>query len=67
MCTFPRPGARFSEVCTLSVHVFFGFYHHCILEGCMEKIPGAQFLGEMHPVGAQDKTLISDTVSIVLK
>ena len=28
----------------------------------MEKIPGAQFLGEMHPVGAKDKTLISDTV-----
>ena len=27
----------------------------------MEKIPGAHFLGEVHPVGAQNKTLISDT------
>ena len=28
----------------------------------MEKIPGAHFSGEVHPVGAQNKTLISDTV-----
>ena len=27
----------------------------------MERVPGAQFLGEVHPVGAQNKTLISDT------
>ena len=27
----------------------------------MEKIPGAHFLGGLHPVGAQNKTLISDT------
>ena len=64
----PAPGVHISAAgCTIfgGVHPecarFFGFYHHCILGGCMEKIPVAQFLGEMHPVGAQDKTLISDT------
>ena len=33
----------------------------------MEKIPGAQFLGEMHPVGAKDKTLISDTAGHITR
>ena len=32
----------------------------------MEKIPGAHFLGEVHPVGAQNKTLISETVPFTL-
>ena len=41
--TFPRPGARFLEVCTRSVHVFLRVYHYYIVEECMEKIPGAQF------------------------
>ena len=27
----------------------------------MAKSPGAELLGEVHPVGAQNKTLISDT------
>ena len=36
----PRPGARFSEVCIRSVHVFLNLY---ILGGCTDKIPGAQF------------------------
>ena len=56
--TFPRPGARFSEACTWNVHVFLRFYHYYILRGCMEKIPGAQFLGELHSVVAQNKALI---------
>ena len=30
----------------------------------MAKNPGAEFLGEVHPVGAQNKTLISDTVRL---
>ena len=50
--TFPRPGARFLEL---------NFYHYYISGGCMAKIPGAEYLGEVHPVGAQNKTLISDT------
>ena len=33
----------------------------------MERVPGAQFLGEVHPVGAQNKTLISDTACISCK
>ena len=33
----------------------------------MEKIPGAQFLGEVHPVGAHNKTLISDTAAVCLQ
>ena len=32
----------------------------------MAKIPGAEFLGEAHPVGAQNKTLISGTDCIML-
>ena len=31
----------------------------------MERVPGAQFLGEVHPVGAQNKTLISDTANVM--
>ena len=30
----------------------------------MAKNPGAEFLGEVHPVGAQNKTLISDAVML---
>ena len=62
--TFPRPGAQFSEVCTRSVHDLWRFYHYHILGGCMAKIQGAEFLGEVHPMGAQNKTLISDTVRV---
>ena len=29
----------------------------------MEKIPGSQFLEDMHPVDAHDKTSISDTAT----
>ena len=32
----------------------------------MDKFPGCTVLGEVHPVGAQDKTLISDTVNVRL-
>ena len=32
----------------------------------MAKILGAEFLGEVHPVGAQNKTLIPDTVLLIL-
>ena len=35
--TFPRMGARFSEVCTQSVHVFLRSYHYYILEGAWRK------------------------------
>ena len=40
---FSRLGARFSEVCTQSVHVFLAVYHYCILGGCIDRFPGAQF------------------------
>ena len=41
--------------------LFFRFYHYYILGGCMTKLPGAEYLGEVNLVGAQNKTLISDT------
>ena len=61
MCTFPRPGARISEVCTRSVHVFFQILSLLHIRRVHGEIPGCTVLGEVHPVGAQNKILISDT------
>ena len=52
-CTFPPPGARFSEVCTRSYLLLlqFGRVH--------PENFGHTVLGGVHAVGAQNKTLIS--------
>ena len=52
-CTFPPPGARFSEVCTRS-------YLRLLHIGRVDSEDfGHTVLGGVHPVGAQNKTLIS--------
>ena len=42
---------------------FLRIYHYYILGGCMEKNPGCTVLGEVYPVGASNKTLISNNVN----
>ena len=50
--------ARFSEVCTRSVHVFFFFENLSLLH--IRRVhgenPGCTVLEEMHPVSARNKT-----------
>ena len=68
----PAPGVHISAArCTIfggahqeCARFLLRLYHYnMMLAGCMANIPGAEFLGEGHLVGAQDnKTLISDTV-----
>ena len=61
MRTFSRPGARFSEGCTKRVHVCFEPVIIATYIGVHREIPGRTVLGKVHPVGAPNKTLISDT------
>ena len=53
VCTIPRPGARFSLGHYLKI-----WLHIRRLHG---EIPGRTVLGEMHPAGARNTMLISDT------
>ena len=65
-CTFPQPGARFSEVCTRCVHVFLSYLLMLYIGRAHETISGCTVLGEVHPVSAQNKSMISDTASLDL-
>ena len=65
---YPEPGAYiFTAGCTFfeGVHPvcarFFEPVIIAIYRGCNGEIPGHTVLGEVHPVGAPNKTLILDT------
>ena len=53
------------------VHDFLRVYHYYIVELSSRRVhgenPGCTVLREVHPVGAQNKTLISDTALILDK
>ena len=58
-----RPGARFSEVCTRIVHVFFENLSLLHIRRMHGENPGCTILGEVYLVGASNKTLISNNVN----
>ena len=47
--TFPRLGARFTDLCARCAHICSLNSHYNILEECTGKFPGAQFQYVCHP------------------